>query len=91
MNYPGATGECTDPNEFKFILSRINAAATGAPSDVRTCGTDRLPTESGVVATTPGCFVSVSVMDATNKMDVDAKTQAFVLTRLGRFLTCLPA
>ena len=69
------------------------AAASGAPPDVETCLTDRLPTESSVVDTTTGggCFVSVSVMNATTKADVDADTQAFVLNRLLGLLTCLPS
>ena len=73
------------------MLSRINAAASGAAPDVETCGTDRLPTENSVVATSGGCFVSVSVMNATNKDDVDASTQAFVLNKLSNILTCLPS
>jgi len=85
VNYPSASGACADPDAFRFVLSRINAAASGAAPDVRTCGTDRLPTESSVVATTPGCFVSVSVMNAVTKDDVDAATQAFVLRKLSRW------
>ncbi|KAL5480413.1 hypothetical protein ACEPAI_1683 [Sanghuangporus weigelae] len=81
------TGECTNPNAFRFVLTRINEAASDAPADVQTCGTDRLPTENSVVAQ-DGCFVSVCVMNATTKGDVDAATQTFVLRRLGRFLSC---
>ncbi|KAL5514053.1 hypothetical protein ACEPAG_2814 [Sanghuangporus baumii] len=87
VNYPEATGECTNPNAFHFVLARINEAASDAPADVQTCGTDRLPTENSVMAQ-DGCFVSVSVMNATTKGDVDAATQTFVLRRLGRFLSC---
>ena len=87
VNYPAATGECTNPHAFRFVLTRINEAGSGAPADVQTCATERLPTESSVVAQ-EGCFVSVSVMNATTKGDVDAATQEFVLRRLGRFLSC---
>ncbi|KAL5501040.1 hypothetical protein ACEPAH_9427 [Sanghuangporus vaninii] len=87
VNYPEAVGECTNPNAFHFILTRINEATSDAPADVQTCGTDRLPTESSIVAQ-GGCLASVSVMNATTKGDVDAETQTFVLRRLGRFLSC---
>ncbi|KAI5122401.1 hypothetical protein M0805_002952 [Coniferiporia weirii] len=87
VNYPEATGSCTDADAFSFVLTRINAATSGAAPDVSTCGTDRLPTESSVVALS-GCFASVSVMDATTKGDVDASTQVFVLEKLGSLLVC---
>ncbi|EJD00403.1 acid phosphatase [Fomitiporia mediterranea MF3/22] len=87
INYPAATGSCTDPDAFNFVLTRINSASAGTPADVTTCGSDRLPTENSVVQQS-GCFVSVSVMNATTKGDVDASTQAVVLNRLEAFLSC---
>ncbi|KAJ4481139.1 sure-like protein [Lentinula aciculospora] len=88
VNYPASTSSsCTSPSEFSFILTRI--APSNSVTDVETCGTDHLPGESSVVAMN-GCFASVSVMNATTKADVDATTQAFVLNRLGDFLSCLP-
>lgn len=89
VNYPRATGACEDPDAFRFVLTRINAATGSTAPDVSTCGTDRLPTENSIVGNTDGCFVSVSVMNATTKGDVDASTQAFILNRLGNFLTCV--
>lgn len=56
--------------------------------DVETCGTDHLPDESSVVRG-GGCHVSISVIDATTKSDVDAATQAAVLDRLEGFVTCV--
>lgn len=88
VNYPDASGDCADASAFEFVLSRINAAAAGDADDVETCGETRLPTETSVVERSGGCFASVSVMDATTKGDVDADTQAFVLDRLGDFLSC---
>jgi len=55
--------------------------------DVQTCGSTRLPVETTVV-NTRGCFVSVTVIDAATKKDVNATTQAFVLNRLGSFFLC---
>ncbi|KIK64938.1 hypothetical protein GYMLUDRAFT_194708 [Collybiopsis luxurians FD-317 M1] len=89
VNYPmSKSTSCSSPSDFSFILTRI--APSDSAVDVETCGTDHLPGESNVVATS-GCFASVSVMNATSKTDVDATTQAFVLNRLGDFLSCLPS
>ncbi|KAJ7079769.1 sure-like protein [Mycena belliarum] len=84
VNYP-PTSNCTDAAAFKFVLTRIyfNLFAT----DVRTCGTTRLPTESSVVAKS-GCFASVSVFNAKTKLDADAATQGVVLAKLSSLLTC---
>ncbi|KAI5122404.1 hypothetical protein M0805_002955 [Coniferiporia weirii] len=88
VNYPEATGDCTDPTAFSFVLTRLAPATDTTPSDVSTCGTDRLPTENSIVALS-GCFASVSAINATTtKTDVDASTQGFVLNRLSTFLTC---
>ncbi|KZV96537.1 putative acid phosphatase [Exidia glandulosa HHB12029] len=89
VNFPSVSGSCTTAGAFHFVLSRINSAASGAAADVRTCGSTRLPTESSVVGTS-GCFVSISVMNATNKGDVAAATQQVVLTKLSSILSCLP-
>ena len=88
VNYPDASGSCTDADAFDFILTRVTTAQSNTPPDVETCGTNRLPTEASVIATS-GCHASVSVMDANTKADVDADTQAFVLNKLGSFLSCL--
>ncbi|KAF9074622.1 sure-like protein [Rhodocollybia butyracea] len=89
VNYPTPSlTSCASPSDFSFILTRI--APNANVTDVETCGTDHLPGEVEVVAT-PGCFASVSVMNATTKADVDAATQAFVLRRLTGFLSCLPS
>ncbi|KAK7440001.1 hypothetical protein VKT23_017254 [Stygiomarasmius scandens] len=86
VNYPAING-CSSSEDYSFVLSRI--LQDDSATDVSTCGTDHLPTESNVVATS-GCFVSVSVFNASTKADVDADAQAFVLDRLGDFLSCLP-
>lgn len=88
LNYPDATGPCTDPSAFDFILTRVTTAQATTPPDVETCGTTRLPTEASVIAMT-GCHATVSVMDANTKVDIDASTQQFVLNRLESFLSCL--
>ncbi|KAF5392024.1 hypothetical protein D9757_003263 [Collybiopsis confluens] len=73
VNYPASTTtNCSSPSDFSFILTRI--APNASVVDVKTCGTDHLPGELAVVAM-PGCFASVSVMNATTKTDVDARTQ----------------
>jgi len=87
VNYPAATGACTVPSAFKFILTRILADSNVI--DVTTCGTDHLPTESSVVGSTTTCQSSISVFNATGKVDVGADTQAIVLNKLQSILSCV--
>jgi len=86
VNY-AAIDDCPDASAYQWVLSRLvkNPFAT----DVETCGSDHLPSESTVVSA--GCFVSVSVIDATTKLDVDSTVQETVMERLsGLPLSCLP-
>lgn len=85
VNYPASSG-CSAAS-FKFVLSRV--IANSAATDVTTCGSSHLPGEAAVVARS-GCYASVSVVNATNKADVGASTQALVVQRLGTALSCLP-
>jgi len=89
VNYKAATGSCTSASAFDFVLTRVTTATSNTPADVSTCGTTRLPTEANVVNNMSGCLASVSVMNATTKVDVSASTQAFVLNKLGSFLSCV--
>ncbi|KAJ7079768.1 sure-like protein [Mycena belliarum] len=84
VNYP-STSSCTSAAAFKFVLTRINS--NSGATDVQTCGTTHLPTESSVVAKS-GCFASVSVFNASTKGDVNPATQAVVLAKLSSLLTC---
>jgi len=84
VNYP-STSSCTSAAAFKFVLTRINS--NSGATDVQTCGTTHLPTESSVVGKA-GCFASVSVFDASTKGDVTAATQGIVLAKLASLLTC---
>ncbi|KAJ6554511.1 sure-like protein [Mycena capillaripes] len=88
VNYPAATGACISAAAFKFVLTRLNFNLNPFSSDVKTCGTTRLPTESSVVGMDGKCFVSVSVFDASTKLDVDAATQAVVLGKLSSIFSC---
>lgn len=88
VNFPSTSGSgCTNAANYKFILTRLTASSG---NDVSTCGTTRLPQESTVVASRSGCFVSVSVINASTKKDVSAATQQVVLSRLGSSLSCFP-
>ena len=88
VNFPEVGGECTKADDFKWVLSRINIGLFSAP-DVNHCGGTRLPTETSVV-NHEGCFISVSVGDATDKTTAPEEKQAIVLQKLGNLLTCLP-
>ncbi|GKT45184.1 acid phosphatase [Colletotrichum spaethianum] len=90
VNFPKVSDtECNDPDQFKWVLSRINPAIFSGP-DVGTCGsTDRLPEENKVVGTA-GCYISISVGDSNDKTTASKEKQQPVLDRLGDFLSCLP-
>ncbi|KAI0632825.1 sure-like protein [Trametes polyzona] len=78
-------GSCA--TSYQWVFSRLvwNIFET----DVESCGSDHLPTESSVVGA--GCYASVSVINAQSKLDVNATLQAQVMERLeGLPLTCLP-
>ncbi|KAF2228161.1 survival protein sure-like phosphatase/nucleotidase [Elsinoe ampelina] len=91
VNFPESSStRCGNPNQFRFILTRINGAVPLiTPPDVQTCGGTRLPTESSVVGRSDGCFVSVS-LGGNNKQDTSAANQAVVLRKLAPILSCLP-
>ncbi|CAG8005908.1 unnamed protein product [Penicillium olsonii] len=81
--------ECTDPEDFSFVLSRIHVAVPLiTPDDVTTCGSSRLPSEIEV-SLASGCHASVSVGVASSKNDANATMQGVVLKKLSNFLTCL--
>ncbi|KAK2057345.1 5'/3'-nucleotidase sure [Colletotrichum caudatum] len=89
VNFPEvADDKCSDPDEFKWVLSRINYNLL--PIDISTCGANgRLPEETKVVRTA-GCYISVSVGEAEHKLTADKDEQQAVLDKLGDFLSCLP-
>jgi broad specificity polyphosphatase/5'/3'-nucleotidase SurE len=88
VNFPKVSTQCTQASQFKWVLSRINIGVFSA-DDVQQCGKTRLPTETSVVGT-DGCYISVSVGDATDKTTAPAAKQAVVLKKLQSMLTCLP-
>ncbi|KAL8912208.1 MAG: hypothetical protein Q9171_002770 [Xanthocarpia ochracea] len=90
VNYPASSSSsCSSPQDFQFVLSRINTAFWGTPADVMTCGGTRLPRERDVVGSN-GCYASISVGRANTKGDADAEDQAVVLSKLWKILSCLP-
>ncbi|KAJ7613530.1 sure-like protein [Roridomyces roridus] len=90
VNYPATSATtCSDASDFTFVLSRI--IPNPFVDDVELCGSSHLPTESTVVGTSGGCFVSVSVMEASTKFDAGETVQAAVVQTLGSFLGCLPS
>lgn len=79
-----STSSCPSASSYKFVLTRISSSSA---TDVKTCGTSKLTSES--TAINKGCIATVSVMDASTKGDVNAATQALVLERLSPILGCL--
>lgn len=87
VNFPEITESCSNPRQFKWVLSRINVGLFSAP-DVQHCGSTRLPSELDIFSR-KGCLVSVSVGDANDKSTASADKQAIVLKKLGGMLSCL--
>ncbi|GLB08277.1 hypothetical protein AtubIFM57258_004165 [Aspergillus tubingensis] len=80
---------CTSADDFSFVLSRIfTAIPLITADDVETCNSTRLPTELDVMLHS-GCWASVSVGMAGDKLDANATVQGVVLEKLGGLLTCL--
>lgn len=89
VNFPDVSStECSSASQFKFVLSRINLGIPLITSDVETCGSTILPWEVSVIGT-DGCYVSVSVGDATDKTTASKDKQAVVLQKLQKILSCL--
>ncbi|KAF8890684.1 survival protein sure-like phosphatase/nucleotidase [Infundibulicybe gibba] len=83
---PNITVNLHFPRDFTYIFTRLNASTIDR--DVFHCGTDHLPDESTLI-NGPGCFVSITALNATSKLDVDAKIQASVLNRVRPIVRCL--
>ncbi|OCH88932.1 sure-like protein [Obba rivulosa] len=80
--------DCPDASSYQWVLSRL--IENPFASDVTTCGSSHLPSESSVIST--GCFASVTVISATTKLDVSAAVQQAVMERLsGLPFSCLPS
>jgi 5'-nucleotidase len=75
-------------DDYTFILTRMNHDITFWVPDVSQCGNNTLPTES-VVIDSGDCRASISVFDATTKLDVDAATQEVVRDKISSLLSCL--
>ncbi|KAI0695285.1 survival protein sure-like phosphatase/nucleotidase [Cerioporus squamosus] len=80
VNYAAITDNCTSSESFKWVFSRLvwNLFET----DYETCGSDHLPRETEVVNHVAGCYASVSVISASNKLDVNSTLQGQVYNRL---------
>jgi len=86
VNFPEVNEECSEVDDFRWVMTRINVGVFSQP-DVQSCGRTRLPTETEVIWS-DGCYVSVSVGDAADKSTADAVRQAVVLEKLGGLLDC---
>ncbi|EFQ36008.1 5'/3'-nucleotidase SurE [Colletotrichum graminicola] len=90
VNMPAVTAtECNDPDQFKWVLSRINPNIL-PDVDVTTCGNNGKLPDDVTVVDTPGCYISLSVGEATFKTTANKAQQQIVVDKLGDFLTCLP-
>lgn len=78
---------CQNPNDFKFVLSRLNPDINIFTDDVDQCGTNHLPTESSVLDR-GDCYVSISAFSSKTKLDVSKDVQKVVRDKLASILTC---
>jgi 5'-nucleotidase len=82
VNFPAIALGC-GPDSVQWVLTRVFPVIAGNP-DVEVCGNGgRLPEEINI-ADAAGCFASVSVINATSKLDAGKADQADVLNRLSR-------
>jgi len=88
---PTTPTSCSKAEDFKFIMTRINAATKDTGFDVLTCNNrGRLPTENSLLDS-DGCLVTVSVGEAKTKGDVNAFTQEYARLRIEHILSCPPS
>ena len=85
VNY-AAIDDCPTADSYQFVASRL--LWDPLETDTETCGSDHLPSENSVLG--KGCYVTVSVLNASSKLDVNATVQAQVFERLQTLpLTCV--
>lgn len=90
INFPEVSDGCSQPSDFKFVLSRIYSSIPFVtPPDVATCDLGNRLRSERTVHFTDGCYASISVGNL-DKKDAGRHEQAFVLERLGNILSCLP-
>ncbi|KAK2036824.1 5'/3'-nucleotidase sure [Colletotrichum somersetense] len=89
VNFPTVSdAHCTDPDDFKWVLSRVSSKFASRP-DVKICGSERLPDERRVIDT-QGCYISISVANSKDKATASREKQKEVVKKLNNFLSCLP-
>ena len=69
--------ECANPQAFDRTINEMGAVLQQDGPD-------------NYVVNEDGCYISVSVGDATDKTTASAEKQAVVLEKLGSLFTCLP-
>ncbi|RDX43653.1 sure-like protein [Lentinus brumalis] len=85
VNY-AAIDSCPTSASYKWVFSRL--VWNFFETDFETCDSDHLPSETKVV--NAGCYASVSVISASNKLDVNSTLQGQVFDRLQSLpLACL--
>ncbi|PPQ70361.1 LOW QUALITY PROTEIN: hypothetical protein CVT26_013795, partial [Gymnopilus dilepis] len=74
VNFASITS-CPSASSYKFVLTRI--LPTLLSTDVDTCGSRKLPTETNAIS--QGCIATVSVFNANTKLDADSTVQAAIV------------
>ncbi|KAF2247904.1 survival protein sure-likephosphatase/nucleotidase-like protein [Trematosphaeria pertusa] len=90
VNFPEASSQCSSPDQFKFVLTKITWRIF--TQDTEWCGSDSLPLETSVISRTDGCYVTISVGDTDGVLpNADADAQRQVAEKLKPLLSCLPS
>jgi 5'/3'-nucleotidase SurE len=92
VNFPKVEdNRCSNPSQFKYILTRINTGLLSS-RDANWCGSTRLPWEADVILLRgSSCYVTISPGDATDKTTVnDVAVQQQIIEKLKPILSCLP-
>ena len=90
VNFPDPYfGKCHNIHQFRFALTRSVKHYPWVGDDVETCGKNVLPVDSDVVNRKDHCYVSISVVKASDMHTAEAEQQADVIERLGSILECV--
>ncbi|KNZ45493.1 hypothetical protein VP01_806g2 [Puccinia sorghi] len=82
----GPATSCKTPQDYRFVLSSI--FGFNHASGFTNCGSHRLPAENQVLHTSPGCWASVSLIQADHLLDASPSQKQALLDRTPHFFSC---
>jgi len=82
----GPATSCKTPQDYRFVLSSI--FGLNHASGFTHCGSHRLPAEHHVLHTSPGCWASVTLIQADHLLDATPSQKQVLLDRAPQFFSC---